>query len=116
MTSMFPIGTKVQTHSLTATDYNGLVGKVTGSAVEKNGVTRVPVEFKMSNGSRKSMSLKVKNLNTVKPQASPLNPRLQLEFYYAAVRGDLKSVKKCIKLGASIHTPDGDGNTAICLK
>ena len=40
--SVLKFGVKVQTHSLGEAEFNGLVGEITGRAVVKNGVTRVP--------------------------------------------------------------------------
>ena len=47
----------MQTHSLTAAEYNGLVGSVIGTAVEKNGVMRVPVSLQLSDGTKKTTSM-----------------------------------------------------------
>jgi hypothetical protein len=63
------VGVKVQTHSLSVADYNGLSGTVIGAAtVNKDNVTRVPVSLQLHDGNKKIMSLQPHNLMII---ASP---------------------------------------------
>jgi ankyrin repeat protein len=110
---MFSIGAKVQTHSLTATEYNGLEGVVTGAAVEKNGVTRVPVRLELSNGEQEGMNLQPKNLLITAPT---LNLELQKKLIKAVVDGSVTAIQKYVKLGADVNIPFGkDGSTPVFL-
>jgi hypothetical protein len=62
---VFTKGSKVQTHSLTAVEYNYRTGLVTGSSVQKSGVVRIPVCLDLENGDKKSMLVQPKNLTLV---------------------------------------------------
>jgi ankyrin repeat protein len=101
MASMFPFRTKVQTHSLTATEYNGLEGVVTGPAVEKNGVMRVPVRLELSNGDKEDMRLQPKNLLRI---TSALDLELQKKLYNAVADGNVNAIRNYVRMGANINT------------
>ena len=79
----------MQTHSLMAAEYNGVVGSVTGAAVEKNGVRRVPVSLQLSDGTKKTMLMQSKNL-TILPVP---DIRLQRQLCEAAFYGHSEVIK-----------------------
>jgi hypothetical protein len=115
--SMFSIGAKVQTHSLTAAEYNGLVGVVTGAAVEKNGVMRVPVRLELSNGEKKkkkkkSVMLQLKNLLCISPA---FDLELQQKLYDAVIVGSVKAFRKYVKMGTNINIPNENGCTPVFM-
>jgi hypothetical protein len=59
----------VQTHSLTATEYNGLSGAVTGEVtINKKNETRVPVSLQLLNGKEESKLLQLRNLTITEEQ------------------------------------------------
>jgi hypothetical protein len=114
MTSIFAIEAKVQTHSLTSAEYNGLEGVVTGAAVEKDGVTRVSVRLELSNGEEEGMNLQLKNLLIVPPVIDlEQQTRLQLKLLKAVSGGNVKAIKKCVNSGADVNTPDADSWTPV---
>ena len=63
-------GTRVRTHSLTSTEYNNLCGTVSGEAVVRKGVKRLPVVIDLSNGEKQIMALKEDNLVVVDGEES----------------------------------------------
>mmetsp|Transcript_16002 Transcript_16002/g.26837 ORF Transcript_16002/g.26837 Transcript_16002/m.26837 type:complete len:130 (+) Transcript_16002:236-625(+) len=93
MASKFSIGIRVQTHSLTTAEYNDLKGSVTGPAVEKNGVTRVPVKLRLSDGTEKTTLIKTISL-TLSPHKYQHERKLVMQLMVdekdGAVRKDVE--------------------------
>jgi ankyrin repeat protein len=71
ITTKFPIGVTVLTQSLTAVAYNDLTGIVTGPAVLRTGVMRVPVDLQLSDGTSETVMLQHKHLMLVAPAPDP---------------------------------------------
>ena len=107
---MFPIGVKVQTHSIAVMKYNGLVGEVIGPLRSENGLTRVLIRLELCNGEAKELLFQTKMLSLV----VPANSVLQDKLCTAAMDGNIKVLRQCVKVGAHVNSPESAGFTPLC--
>ena len=106
MASKFAIGTKVLTHSLSAAEFNGLSGTVTGAVVRgQNKGERVPVTLHLTNGTHKDF-IHTKHLiiidSVVSGSANP-DLDLQMQFCNAIAFGNLKKMMSAVRHGADVN-------------